>query len=125
MPDASPRRPRFLAAVPETPAARALALTPAPAATAPRPVRAASAPPPPPAERTPEPPRAPEPPRSADRLAPEGGEARRESLQRIATAVDTLRAQAGHLAEQARADALEIGFLVARTLLEAEVRQNP
>jgi flagellar biosynthesis/type III secretory pathway protein FliH len=52
-------------------------------------------------------------------------EAHREALQRVATAVETLRAQAAHLGEQARADALEIGFLVARTLLESEVRQSP
>jgi flagellar biosynthesis/type III secretory pathway protein FliH len=49
----------------------------------------------------------------------------REALQRVAAAVEMLRAQAAHLGEQARADALEIGFLVARTLLESEVRQSP
>jgi 2-dehydro-3-deoxyglucarate aldolase/4-hydroxy-2-oxoheptanedioate aldolase len=48
-----------------------------------------------------------------------------EAMERVAAAVETLRAQAAHLGEQARADALEIGFLVARTLLEAEVRQSP
>jgi flagellar assembly protein FliH len=113
MTELSPRRPRFLAAIPE--------------ATQPTPLRfpragaAAPAAHHPPAH----------PPASAagHDHAPAAradlGEVRREALQRVAGAVETLRAQAAHLAEQARADALEIGFLVARTLLEAEVRQNP
>jgi flagellar assembly protein FliH len=43
----------------------------------------------------------------------------------VSAALDTLRAQADRLAEQARSDALEIGFLVARKILESEVRQSP
>ncbi|HET9596901.1 MAG TPA: FliH/SctL family protein, partial [Anaeromyxobacteraceae bacterium] len=51
--------------------------------------------------------------------------ARREALERVAGAVETLRAQADRLAEQARADAIEIGFQVARKVLEAELRAGP
>ena len=50
---------------------------------------------------------------------------RREAMQKISTAVETLRAQADRLAEQARSDAIEIGFQVARKVLEAELRQSP
>jgi flagellar assembly protein FliH len=119
MAELSPRRPRFLASIPEAPEPTPLRLpragSPAPAAfhAVPHPPAAAPA-------------HAPAAAHDAT-LAPrqDAGEARREALQRVAGAVETLRAQAAHLAEQARADALEIGFLVARTLLEAEVRQNP
>jgi flagellar biosynthesis/type III secretory pathway protein FliH len=52
-------------------------------------------------------------------------ELRREAFGRVAAAIDTLRAQSAHLGEQARADALEIGFAVARAILGAEIRQNP
>jgi flagellar assembly protein FliH len=43
----------------------------------------------------------------------------------VSAAIETLRAQSAHVAEQARADALEIGFAVARAILATEVRQNP
>jgi len=52
-------------------------------------------------------------------------EARAEALQRVAHAVEILRLQADRLAEQARGDALEIGFLVARRILEAELATGP
>jgi len=52
-------------------------------------------------------------------------EARREAMERVAQGLETLRAQASRLAEQARSDALEIGFQVARRILEAEVRASP
>jgi flagellar assembly protein FliH len=51
-------------------------------------------------------------------------EARREALEKVARAMETLRAQAARLAEQARTDALEIGFQVARKILETEVRTS-
>lgn len=50
---------------------------------------------------------------------------REEALQRVAHAVEVLRLQAERLAEQARADALEIGFQVARRVLEAELSTSP
>jgi flagellar assembly protein FliH len=50
---------------------------------------------------------------------------RKEVLQRIDAAVEMLQVQAERLAEQARADALEIGFLVARKILETEIRSSP
>jgi flagellar assembly protein FliH len=50
---------------------------------------------------------------------------RKEAFQRVAGAVEMLHVQAERLAEQARADALEIGFLVARKILETEVRASP
>ena len=52
-------------------------------------------------------------------------QARREALQQVVAAVEALRAQADRLAEQARADAIEIGFQVARKVLEAELRAGP
>lgn len=50
---------------------------------------------------------------------------RAEALQRVAHAVEVLRLQAERLAEQARADALEIGFFVARRVLQAELSTSP
>jgi flagellar assembly protein FliH len=50
---------------------------------------------------------------------------RAEALQRVAHAVEVLRLQADRLAEQARADALEIGFFVARRVLQAELSTSP
>jgi flagellar assembly protein FliH len=52
-------------------------------------------------------------------------EARTEALARVAHAVEVLRLQAERLAEQARNDALEVGFLVARRILEAELSTGP
>ena len=52
-------------------------------------------------------------------------EVRREAMEKVDAALSTLRAQADHLAEQARADAIEIGFQVARKILETELRQSP
>lgn len=52
-------------------------------------------------------------------------EMRAEALQRVAHAVEVLKLQAERLAEQARGDALEIGFLVARRILEAELATGP
>jgi flagellar assembly protein FliH len=46
---------------------------------------------------------------------------RAEAFQRVSHAVEVLRLQGERLAEQARSDALEIGFLVARRILEAEL----
>jgi flagellar assembly protein FliH len=46
-------------------------------------------------------------------------------MEKVAAALETLRAQADHLAEQARSDAIEIGFQVARKILETELRQSP
>lgn len=50
---------------------------------------------------------------------------RAEALERVAPAVQVLRLSAERLAEQARNDALEIGFLVARRILEAELSTGP
>jgi flagellar assembly protein FliH len=50
---------------------------------------------------------------------------RAELLQRVGHAVDVLRLQSDRLAEQARSDALEIGFLVARRILETELQSSP
>jgi flagellar assembly protein FliH len=102
------RRPRFLASVPEVPTAEPArfphaqhagdgARSPAGAAQ-----RTASLPP-----------------------GPDLAELRRDAMQKVNAALETLRAQADRLAEQARADAIEIGFQVARKILEIEVRQSP
>lgn len=44
---------------------------------------------------------------------------------RLQAAIAHLREYAGRLAEQARSDAMEIGFQVARKILEAEVTTSP
>ncbi len=114
MPTSLARRPRFLADVPEV--------------SIPAPVRFAHAsqPSPAPGSRHPAPLAEPVPAARA-----EGDESvsltaiRREAMQKVAAAVETLRAQADRLAEQARSDAIEIGFQVARKILESELRQSP
>jgi flagellar assembly protein FliH len=101
------RRPRFLAGVPEAPApepARFASLSPRPALAAPPPA---------------------EPPPAAPLPVPDLAALRQDALERVEAAVATLRAQADRLAEQARGDAIEIGFQVARRILESELRQNP
>jgi flagellar assembly protein FliH len=50
---------------------------------------------------------------------------RADALEKVAHAVEVLKLQAERLAEQARGDALEIGFLVARRILEAELSTSP
>jgi len=62
---------------------------------------------------------------SAASLAARAAEARAEAMERVAHAVEVLRLQAERLGEQARNDALEIGFLVARRILEAELSTSP
>ncbi|SRR6266568_376960 len=110
------RRPAFLASIPETPAAEparfpqvqrpgagARLATGSARATAPLPD-----------------------PLPASRGEGDGMAAvRREAMEKVDAALETLRAQADHLAEQARADAIEIGFQVARKILETELRQSP
>jgi len=103
------RRPRFLAAVPEIP-------TPAGASFLHSEPRSGIGPPP---AGSPGPHGNPPPP------GPDLAALRREALEKVASAVETLRAQADHLAEQARSDALEIGFQVARKILETELHQSP
>jgi len=44
---------------------------------------------------------------------------------RLAAAIDALQLQSEKLAEQARADVLEVAFQVARRIVEVEVRQSP
>jgi len=60
-----------------------------------------------------------------ERVARRDAEARAEALERVAHAVEVLRLQAERLGEQARNDALEVGFLVARRILEAELSTSP
>jgi len=50
---------------------------------------------------------------------------RSEALRKVAGAVEALRREASRLAEAAGADALELGFLVARRILEAELKTSP
>jgi len=111
------RRPQFLSEVPDVAAAEPLHLAPAGARspTRPRPSRPGDA-----GLARPRPEKAP-----AEAPAGSSEEARQEALARIRGAVETLRAQSDHLAEQVRADAIEIAFLVARKILEAELKQGP
>jgi hypothetical protein len=71
--------------------------------------------------REPEPPPPPPAAPTAEQLA----SLRAEAMQRVAHAVEVLRLQAERLAEQARSDALELGFQVARRVLEAELSTSP
>lgn len=102
---APPRRPRFLASVPDEPRPEAPQFGAAPGRPRREPLLDA--------------------PREGQAAQAEAEAAfRRQALERVAAAVETLRAQSAHLAEQARADALELGFLVARKILETELRQS-
>jgi flagellar assembly protein FliH len=58
-------------------------------------------------------------------MAAEVAQARREAMERVADALQALSLEAERVAEQARGDAIEIGFQVASRILEAEVRSNP
>ncbi|ACG73690.1 flagellar assembly protein FliH [Anaeromyxobacter sp. K] len=111
----TPRPPAFLAAHTAAPSMRAAPFAVAATAAAPAAARPAEPRAAPPAE--PPPPPAPE--------APAVEALRAEALERVAHAVEVLRLQAGRLAEQARTDALEVGFQVARRILEAEVSTSP
>jgi flagellar biosynthesis/type III secretory pathway protein FliH len=51
--------------------------------------------------------------------------AAKRSLERVEMALQVLRAQGERLAEQARSDALELAFLVARRILEHEISVDP
>lgn len=99
--NAPSRRPGFLAAVPEVGEARP------PAFARVRQARAAA-------------------PRHAGRepqgVTPDELDAlRAAAMEKVAHGVEVLRLQGDRLAEQARSDALEIGFLVARRILETEI----
>jgi flagellar assembly protein FliH len=81
-----------------------------------------------PAFEPPPPPKAPEAPAAVQDVAP--GAAAEEQLradiaQRVGTAVDLLRSTAEQLATEARSDAMEVGFLVARRILESELTTSP
>lgn len=125
MHDPTPRRPRFLASLPETRevAPLRLARTPSPPPAGPVPATPA------PAARADAPPDDSRGDRATSARPGSRGESGdsggREALLRVSAALETLRAQSAHLAEQARADALEIGFAVARAILATEVRQSP
>lgn len=106
------QRPSFLQAIPPGGEPRPATFG---QAAAPRPPRALTHHPGRPPE--PEPPPGPTP----EQLAA----LRAEALERVAHAVEVLRLQADRLAEQARGDALEIGFMVARRILEAELSTGP
>lgn len=118
MPTPLARRPRFLADVPEAPNPEPVRFAHT-ANPQPAPPRQASHPRAPAADR----PRDSQPPVAADPV--DVAALRREAMERVAGAIETLRAHADHLAEQARSDAIEIGFHVARKILEVELRQSP
>lgn len=48
-----------------------------------------------------------------------------EGSRALAMALEQLRLESEHLAQQARSDALELGFVVARKILEMEISANP
>src|SRR3990172_3058480 len=108
MPTMAARRPRFLTEVPEAPSTE--------------PVRFAHAGP---REKRAPPPQAATAPSLPSPPPPDLAEIRSEALERVGAAVEMLRAQAARLAEQARADAIEVAFQVARKILETEISQNP
>lgn len=102
------RKPHFLSAVPDRPAPQAPRFTGPGARTGapPRGVAGTTA-------NEPAPP------------APGLTEIRRDAMERLAAAIATLRAHTDRLAEQSRSDSIEIGFQVARKILESELHQNP
>lgn len=101
------RRPSFLASLPEESTARPAAFARAPGSRPPH--------------------------GGARRPSPEQAQAeaqaiaaiRAEAMEKVAHAVEVLRLTAARLAEQARSDALEIGFQVARRVVEAELQTSP
>lgn len=107
---------------------------PAPAVPKPpkpaEPQSAASAPPPP---RTPPPmasagpePEASELPAPSAQAAPAGRQAvSGDTSEALSAAIQGLRLASARLAEQARSDALEIAFVIARRILEAELKASP
>lgn len=62
---------------------------------------------------------APRPPPPPPAFLPDG------VAERLASAIDALKLQNGKLADQAKADALEIGLIVAERILEQEISTNP
>ena len=103
--NAPTRRPSFLAAVPEQGETRPPAFVP---------VHHGRIPPRPARHQGPQGP-------SADELAA----LRSEAMEKVAHGVEVLRLQGERLAEQVRSDALEIGFLVARRILDTELTTSP
>jgi flagellar assembly protein FliH len=103
-----PRRPSFLARLPDERSARPARF--GVAATPHLPIPGRGGEPLPPAPPSP---------------SPEELAERAEALARVAHAVEILKLQSARLAEQARSDALEIGFEVARRILEAELHADP
>jgi flagellar assembly protein FliH len=63
---------------------------------------------------------APEPPTSEELTA-----IRKEAMERVSEATALLRLQAQNLADQARADIIEIAVQIARRILETEIQTNP
>ena len=57
-------------------------------------------------------------------LPPPAPEPSSQALGRLEAAISTLRLQGERLAEQTRSDALEVGLLVARKILEREISTN-
>lgn len=127
-------------ATPDAPVPVPARFAPAPAVPKPaEPQNAASAPPPP---RAPAPAMAPvdpgleasEPPAPAAQAGYAGRQADRQSdrqavtgdaSEALAAAIQGLRLASARLAEQARSDALEIAFVIARRILEAELKASP
>jgi flagellar assembly protein FliH len=81
-------------------------------------------PPRPPAEAQPPAARLP-PPVVLQALPTPAPDLRPEMLARLHTAIEKLRHEGERLAEQARADTLEIAFQIARRILEQELRTGP
>jgi flagellar assembly protein FliH len=104
------RRPSFLASVADDGAARPATFARAPGGARPTP--------PPLSSRRPHPE-----PSALDVQAL--ASIRAEAMDRVSHAVEVLRLTAAQLAEQARSDALEIGFQVARRIVEAELQTSP
>jgi flagellar assembly protein FliH len=110
MPLAPPKRPRFLEALAEQSQVEAFTFPPN-NGTGGRPHR------PPPAPR--------QPPSAPPAPAPDLEAVRRQAMERVGDALRSLRVEAERLAEQARADAIEVAFQVASRILETEVKANP
>lgn len=111
------QRPPGASAPPPTPASPSF-----PFATVPDAAPPALAQPPEPGRARPTPP--PLPPLPTPPVAPDLA-AGFDAYSQLSAAVESLRLKAARLGEQARSDALEIGFQIARRIIDAELKASP
>lgn len=139
MPPTAPRRPAFMSGLGNSRSAEPASFTKLGRPESPRLTVAPQPPVPTQEDAAPSsPPAPPEPPAESPPVASAAVNASMEQLvataleavqsqraQVLGSALDSLRMQSERLAEQARSDALEVGFQVARRILEMEISASP